>query len=114
MLEKTLTLSQLFDFYGSLLTSRQQEIMRLYFYQDLSLGEIAENLDISRQGVYDHLQRAEKQLQDYEEELGLFSCYQVIQKETDCLLEGLDGEGPLSQKDRQRLLGAVKRIKNCL
>lgn len=114
MLEKTVKLSQLFDFYGDLLTPRQQEIMRYYFYQDYSLGEIAENLDISRQGVYDHLKRAEEQLRDYEDRLGIFASYRVLQEETDCLLEGLNQEEPLDEERRQRLLQAVRRIKNCL
>ncbi len=114
MLEKTVTLSQLFDFYGDLLTSRRQEIMRYYFYQDYSLGEIAENLDISRQGVHDHLKKAEKQLHDYEDKLGLLSSYRALQKETDCLLARLENDRPISEEERQQLIEAVRRIKNCL
>ncbi|SDL98329.1 hypothetical protein SAMN04488692_11324 [Halarsenatibacter silvermanii] len=114
MLEKTVTLSQLFDFYGGLLTPRQQEIMRYYFYDDFSLGEIAENLDISRQGVHDHLQRAEKQLREFEEILGLLESYHDLQEETDYLLEKLKGEKPIVREERRDLIEAVKRIKNCL
>ncbi len=114
MLEKTVNLSQLFDFYGNLLTPRRQEIMRLYFYQDYSLGEIAENLEISRQGVHDHLKKAEEQLHEYEDKLGMLSSYQVLQKETDCLLARLEKDKPLEEQDRQQLLEAVRRIKNCL
>ena len=57
MLDKTIEISMLFDYYGKLLTDKQQKIIELYYYQDLSLGEIAENLEISRQGVYDHLNK---------------------------------------------------------
>ena len=56
-MEKTLRMSLLFDFYGALLTERQQDVFQLYFGDDLSLGEIAEELRISRQAVYDTLRR---------------------------------------------------------
>ncbi len=64
-------LTLMYDYYGELLTPRQQEIMKLYFFHDLSLGEIAEKLDISRQGVYDHLHRSEDILRTYENKLQL-------------------------------------------
>ena len=62
---------QLMPFYLRLLTERQQEILKLYFYEDLSLTEIAENLSISRNGVYDTLKKAEKSLKEYEDKLQL-------------------------------------------
>lgn len=71
MLDKTVEISMLFDYYGKLLTDKQRKIIELYYYQDLSLGEIAENLDISRQAVYDHLNRAENILKSYEDKLQL-------------------------------------------
>ena len=49
----------LYDYYGDLLTDRQKECFELRYYQDLSLGEIGEELGISRQGVHDNLSRAE-------------------------------------------------------
>ncbi len=63
----------LYDFYGSLLTSKQQEVMRLYYEHDLSLGEIAAELKISRQAVHDILKRAERSLEAYEAKLGLLA-----------------------------------------
>lgn len=65
--EKTL----LFDFYGELLTERQKELYQLYHLDDLSLGEISEQLSISRQGVYDAIKRCDKQLTHFEEKLQL-------------------------------------------
>lgn len=59
------------DFYGNLLTERQQEVIRFYYEQDLSLGEIAEHLKISRQAVHDILKRAERALEHYEQKLRL-------------------------------------------
>ncbi|MCD1257857.1 putative DNA-binding protein [Paenibacillus athensensis] len=71
VLEKTNRINALFDFYEPLLTEKQRTFLRLYFHDDYSLGEIAENFDISRQAVYEHIKRAELVLHDYEDKLGL-------------------------------------------
>ena len=60
----------LYDYYGDLLTDRQRECFEMRYYQDLSLGEIAEELGISRQGVHDNLSRAEALLRNMEEKTG--------------------------------------------
>lgn len=74
-LHKFERMALLSDFYGELLTDKQQEVIKYYYEQDLSLGEIAENLQITRQGVHDILQRAEKALENYEVKLGLLAGY---------------------------------------
>lgn len=61
----------LLDYYGALLPAKQQELAKLYHYDDLSLSEIADTLGITRQGVLDGLERAEKKLRSYDEALGL-------------------------------------------
>lgn len=73
LLEKMIRMGELYDFYGQLLTPRQQEFMDLYYREDLSLGEIAERFEISRQAVYDNLRRSEKLLEEYEEKLQLLA-----------------------------------------
>ncbi len=60
----------LYDYYGGLLTDRQRECFELRYYQDLSLGEIAEELGISRQGVHENLSRAEALLRNMEAKTG--------------------------------------------
>lgn len=70
-LKKTVQLSRLYDAYGSLLTSRQRLYFENYYWHDLSLGEIAENQDVSRQAVHDQLRRVEAALNQYEEALHL-------------------------------------------
>lgn len=70
----------LFDFYGQLLTDKQIGILDMYVNNDLSLGEIAEELGISRQGVHDTVKRSVKALEDYEVRLGLVKRY-MDQKE---------------------------------
>ena len=60
----------LYDYYGGLLTARMQECFEMRYNQDLSLGEIGQNLGISRQGVHDNLSRAEALLRNMEEKTG--------------------------------------------
>lgn len=64
-----LEFSVLFDYYGSLLTETQQKICDMYYNQNLSLTEIAEDLDITKQGVRDALKKSEKLLLKYENAL---------------------------------------------
>ncbi|WP_370621854.1 putative DNA-binding protein [Bacillus sp. JCM 19034] len=61
----------LFDFYQSLLTQKQRKYMSLYYLDDFSLGEIAEEFHVSRQAVYDNIKRTEAMLEEYENKLKL-------------------------------------------
>jgi predicted DNA-binding protein YlxM (UPF0122 family) len=70
-LEKTNRVNLLFDFYGLLLTEKQQTFLKYYFHDNYSLGEIAMESGISRQAVFEHIKRAEALLQDYEDKLQL-------------------------------------------
>ena len=63
----------LYDYYGDLLTDRQKECFELRYYQDFSLGEIGQELGISRQGVYDNLSRTEALLRNMEQKTGCVS-----------------------------------------
>jgi predicted DNA-binding protein YlxM (UPF0122 family) len=67
--------NELLPFYDKLLTGRQQQIAKLYYYEDLSLSEIAENLDISRNAVHDTIKKVENLLTEYEDKLGLYAAY---------------------------------------
>ena len=75
MKSDTFTMSMLFDFYGELLTAKQKELFDLYYNEDLSLSEIAEQAEISRQGVRDAIMRAETILRDTEDRLRLVRRY---------------------------------------
>ncbi|MBQ4339698.1 MAG: HTH domain-containing protein [Firmicutes bacterium] len=61
----------LFDYYGQFLTAKQREVMHLYFENDYSLSEIAEELHVSRQAVHDMIKKSKKALYEYEDRLGL-------------------------------------------
>ena len=68
---KDLRFSLLLAFYRNLLNDKQVEMLESYYDLDLSLSEISENVGMSRQGVRDTIKRAEQQLSEYEEKLGL-------------------------------------------
>ncbi|MGE6258721.1 putative DNA-binding protein [Heyndrickxia sporothermodurans] len=76
MLEKTTRMNFLYDFYQSLLTPKQRSYMSLYYLDDFSLGEIAEEYEVSRQAVFDNIKRTEAMLEEYEEKLLLFQKFQ--------------------------------------
>ena len=104
----------LFDFYGPLLTSKQQEIYDLYFQQDLSLGEIAQLQEVSRQAVFDLLKRTEEALNTYEEKLGLVQrhcmCSEILEqaKEELARLE----VGGVPAKELHRIRELLKKLEN--
>lgn len=81
MVEKTLEISLLYDFYGELLTQRQKSILQYYYEDNYTLGEIAEETGISRQAVHDAVHKAERSLHSYEEKLGFLRRFR--QKEAD-------------------------------
>lgn len=71
MFEKNLEIGYLLDFYGEILPERRRDIMDLYYNDDLSLSEIAEQMGITRQAVRDSIKKTEQELFFYEEKLGL-------------------------------------------
>lgn len=77
----------LYDFYGSLLTDKQSEIFEMHYLNDFSLGEISQILNISRQGVYDTLKRAEATLQFFEDKLGLVKKYKELRDKIEEIIE---------------------------
>ena len=77
----------LYDYYGDLLTDRQKECFELRYNQDLSLGEIGQELGISRQGVFDNLSRTEALLKKMEEKTGCVSRDRACRKAAGTILE---------------------------
>lgn len=76
----------LYDYYGDLLTDRQKECFEMRYYQDLSLGEIGEELGISRQGVHDNLSRTEALLRNMEAKTGCVGRDQACRKAVSTIL----------------------------
>ena len=77
--DKTLQMTLLFDFFGDILTEKQREYFDLYYNEDLSLSEIAENVGITRQGVRDIILRAENILVDTERKTGIVRRFEEMQ-----------------------------------
>jgi len=107
MLEKTTRVNFLYDFYQTLLTEKQRVYMQLYYLDDLSLGEIAEEYGVSRQAVYDNVRRTEAMLEDYEEKLKLFSKFRKRMEIIDKLEELVLGDDEASNEVRV-LLNSLK------
>ncbi|EAD5840706.1 TPA_asm: putative DNA-binding protein [Listeria innocua] len=80
MFEKTNRMNLLFDFYQELLTTKQKSYVSFYYLDDYSLGEIAEEFEVSRQAIYDNIKRTEESLEKYEEKLGMLRKYQQREK----------------------------------
>ena len=78
-MERKVTLSWLLAFYGNVLTENQREMARLHWEEDLSLAEIAAQFSVSRQSVYDTVSRTEKQLDGWEEKLGMLRRFRAAE-----------------------------------
>lgn len=105
-IEKTNRMNALFEFYSTLLTEKQMNYMELYYADDFSLGEIAEEYEVSRQAVYDNIKRTSKILEDYEKKLHLFSDYIVREQ----LLEKMTTYVKETYPKDEVLLNYVKQI----
>ena len=91
-------MTMLYDFYGDVLTDRQKEFYDLYYNEDLSLAEIAENYGITRQGVRDVIVRAEAILTELEDKTGLIKRFQQIQPLIKTILGAADGLSALNEE----------------
>jgi len=84
-LRHRLRLIRLFDTYGRLLTRRQRRLLRLYYHDDLSLGEIAERSAVTRQAVHDVLRRSAEELERLEASLRVVAFRQQLSERIDAL-----------------------------
>ena len=86
MFEKDLKKAYLLDFYGDVLTERKKEVLDMYYNEDLSLSEIADQIGISRQGVRDLIKKAEEEIFFLEEKLGLAQKMSALKFHSDNML----------------------------
>ena len=114
MKQEAFTMSLLLDYYGSLLTEKQRNAFDLYYNQDLSLAEIAEQEGISRQGVHDTINRTEAALLQMEKEIGCIERAENIRKVMEtisgCAETLLHHEDPTVRKNAECILSAVRSI----
>lgn len=109
MKQDALQMTLLFDYYGELLTEKQNAFFDLYYNQDLSLAEIAEEAGISRQGVHDALAKAEATLLNFEQKLGCVAKEQKLQQCLDTITAA--AEELSTQPQAARILRAVRELK---
>jgi len=110
MFEKNLNVGYLLDFYGELLTEHKRSVLDLYYNEDYSLAEIAEEIGISRQGVRGLIKKAEGELFFYEEKLGLAKKLLTVESTVSslCRLAEQESLSPELQAEILRLAEAVK------
>ncbi len=110
--EKNLEIGLLLDFYGELLSDSRREATELYYNEDLSLAEIAEEAGITRQGVRDSISKAEAKLREYEKKLGLAAKFRYIEETLAEIVPVLEEMGQYVDKEKSaELNSAIEKIK---
>ena len=114
-MEKNIQISILLQIYGKLLTKKQYELLDNYYNNDLSLSEIAENMNITRQAVRDNLKKGENKLFEYEEKLG---CMKKNLMQEEKILAVISEITKLSNhstdKELRKTLEHIRKELNCL
>lgn len=111
-MEDRIKISILMDYYRELLTEKQKYVMELYFNQDLSLAEISELTNTSRQAIYDIIKRCNKLLLDYEEKLNLADKNKRLRKNKEIIINKIN---ELQQKSNEKnITDCLQEIKNTI
>ena len=115
MKQEAFAMSMLLDYYGSLLTQKQKTYFDLYYNQDFSLAEIAEQEGISRQGVHDTISRTETILRDMEAATGCVARANALRATAQTIIDAANAlithEDPTVRQNAERILAAVSAIK---
>ncbi len=111
-MERNFEVSTLLDFYGELLTVNQRQILDLYYNEDLSLSEIADNEGITRQGVRDTIKKAEAKLFDMEKKLELFNKFNNMRPALLSIIENSKKIELISKKENKEIYKLANIIKN--
>lgn len=112
-MEKIVEQGLLYDFYGELLTRHQRRIYEKVVYENLSLGEIAEEEGVSRQAVHDIVKRCDKILQEYEGKLKLIARFQSIKAKISCinrLAEQFEGDAHVDREKYLRYSSQIRKL----
>lgn len=114
-MDKHIEVSMLWEIYGKLLTEKQYEVLNDYYNEDLSLSEIAENYNISRQGVRDIIKKGENKLFEYEEKLSIMKKSQENEKTIQLILSQLSQiKEESSDKKVEKILNEVQKELSCI
>lgn len=114
-MEKHIEISMLVEIYGKLLTEKQYQVISDYYNEDLLLSEIAENNNISRQGVRDIIKKGESKLFEYEEKLQIMKKTQENEKTIQLILSQLSKiQDNSSDKKVEKILNEVQKELSCI
>ena len=100
----------LYDFYSVLLTEKQRQIFELYYFNDLSLNEIAEEMKVTAQAVSDLLKRTAKHLENYEEKLNLVDRGLEVQKSIEALVMIINHQDGISDDVKDEIINTLMDI----
>ena len=108
-MEKNIKISILLDIYGKLLTQKQRELLNDYYNNDLSLSEIAENENITRQAVRDNLKKGENKLFEYEEKLEYMKKTEIQKEKINSIISDIE---KLKKSNLEIIYKELENIKN--
>ena len=100
----------LYDFYSELLTEKQQQVFELYYFNDLSLNEIAEEMEVTAQAVSDLLKRTAKHLENYEEKLNLVDKGLEVQKSIEALITVINHQDGIDEDVKDEIINTLMDI----
>ena len=114
-MEKNVEISMLLQIYGKMLTDKQYELLNDYYNNDLSLSEIAENINITRQAVRDNLKKGENKLFEYEEKLRIMEKTMEQEEKIAVILSEVNKiENKTSDKELAKILDHIRKELNCI
>jgi predicted DNA-binding protein YlxM (UPF0122 family) len=109
-MENVLRTALLYDFYSMLLTEKQRQVFEFYYFNDLSLNEIAFEMEVTAQAVSDLLKRTEKHLETYEEKLALVEKGLEVQKNIEAVITIVGNQSGISEDVKQEIIAALTDI----
>ena len=112
-MEKFVEQGYLYDFYGELLTERQQQVYESVVLEDYSLSEVAEDLGISRQGVHDMIKRCNKTLEEYEQKLHLVEKFLSVKEKVSKIDDTL-AEWECEKNDPEEMVKRIRKIADAI
>ena len=114
-MDKNIRMSMLCQIYGKLLTEKQYQVLNDYYNNDLSLSEIAENLQITRQAVRDNIKKGENKLFEYEEKLNVMKKTMEQEEKIAIILSEINKiQNDSSDKEVEKILEHIRKELNCL
>ena len=113
LFEKNLEINYLLDFYGEVLTDRKRTVLEMYYNDDYSLSEIADEIGISRQGVRDIIKKSEDELIYLEEKLGLYKKFKALEKSAEELIQAVEGSS-LPDDIKEKLYGFADSVRSSI